>query len=448
MRRIVYGLDVYSFIARLDQTGSDVPLYLYDDSLLNDVSYWLNRSVLATFLPRCLSAWGQKQDDSIRDSMYCWAGQDEYGSVALYTARFTAPENPLPADAYIRQAQANLDAHLLPYVAAHPETQFDIFFPPYSAAEWATMESKGTLESMLALRSLCYDALSGFANVTIYDFTTRADWVLDLNNYKDALHYGQWINDAITECIARGENVVDRETLDAATAQFRAWPTRRLGGDAPKGETAPIHQAGWRLDILTAGDPAQLCPSPSRLSPPSPPPKFAKRQALAHAGDLAQFPICQKQAEPLTSAEVRETSGSRSRGRSHAISNVPNRRQPYGRLLAASGILLAVVLVSALMTTFKQAPNLDALADATAVPSVEPTPSPEPTITPTPAVYAPFGAQYGYGGANLIPDTPTPDPVTPMPTAAPTDPPAPTAVPTRTLKKNSTGETLKSSSRR
>ena len=139
MRRIVYGLDVYSFIARLDQTGSDVPLYLYDDSLFNDVSYWLNRSVLATFLPRCLSAWGQKQDDSIRDSMYCWAGQDEYGSVALYTARFTAPENPLPADAYIRQAQANLDAHLLPYVAAHPETQFDIFsrrIPPPSGQRW------------------------------------------------------------------------------------------------------------------------------------------------------------------------------------------------------------------------------------------------------------------------------------------------------------------------
>ena len=125
--------------------------------------------------------------------------------------------------------------------------------------------------------------------------------------------------------------------------------------------------------------------------------------------------------------------------------NAPS--QPFGRLIAACGILLAVVLVSALMTTFLQKPNLDALADnaATATPEVDPTPTPEPTITPTPAVYAPFGAQYGYGGANLIPETPTPDPVsvTPTPTTAPTDTPEPTTAPTRTLKKNFTGEDVK-----
>ena len=125
--------------------------------------------------------------------------------------------------------------------------------------------------------------------------------------------------------------------------------------------------------------------------------------------------------------------------------NAPS--QPFGRLIAACGILLAVVLVSALMTTFLQKPNLDALADnaATAAPEVDPTPTPEPTITPTPAVYAPFGAQYGYGGANLIPETPTPDPVSVTPTsaAAPTDTPKPTKAPTRTLKKNFTGEDVK-----
>lgn len=62
--------------------------------------------------------------------------------------------------------------------------------------------------------------------------------------------------------------------------------------------------------------------------------------------------------------------------------NAPS--QPFGRLIAACGILLAVVLVSALMTTFLQKPNLDALADnaATAAPEVDPTPTPEPTHHP------------------------------------------------------------------
>ena len=224
MRRVVYGLDVYSLIARLDQTGSDVPMYLYDRSPLNDVQYWLNRSVLGSFLPRCLRTWGRTQDDSIRDSMYCWAGQDDYGLVALYNAQFTAPETVYPADRYVQAALDNLNTHVLPFIAAHPETQFDFFFPPYSAAEWSSMQSKGTLESMLALRGLCYDALSVYENVTLHDFAAREDWVLNLNNYKDTLHYGQWINDAIVEDIAAGAcAITDRAQLDAHTAQLRAW---------------------------------------------------------------------------------------------------------------------------------------------------------------------------------------------------------------------------------
>ena len=224
VRRVVYGLDVYSFIAETDQTGSAVPLYLYDRNPFNDVQYWLNRSVLGSFLPRCLRAWGQTQDDSIRDSMYCWAGRDDYGLVALYNAQFTPPAAVYPADQYAAAALANLNAHVLPFIQAHPQTQFDFFFPPYSAAEWSSMQSKGTLESLLALRGLCYDALSAYDNVTVHDFAAREDWVLDLNNYKDTLHFGQWINDAIAEDIASGACAVeDRAQLDRATAQLREW---------------------------------------------------------------------------------------------------------------------------------------------------------------------------------------------------------------------------------
>ena len=223
MRRIVYGLDVYSFISELDETGSEVPLYLYDKNIFNDAQYWLNRSVLGSFLPRCLRTWGQKQEDSLRDSMYCWAGRDSYGADhALYTAEWGEPAERRAEDMYDEIILANLDTHLIPFIAAHPETQFDIFFPPYSAAEWSSMASRGSLDAMLRARALCYDALSGFDNVTLYDFAANEDWTLNLDNYKDPLHYGQWINDAIVECIAAGEFVVnDRSQLDNATASLR-----------------------------------------------------------------------------------------------------------------------------------------------------------------------------------------------------------------------------------
>lgn len=224
MKRIVYGLDVYSFIAKADETGSSVPLYLYDSNPFNDVQYWLNRSVLGSFLPRCLRTWGQRHDDDIRDSMYCWAGQDSYGPIALYNASFTPPEEILSPDFFLEDVQQNLTVHLQPYIENNPQTQFDVFFPPYSAAEWSTMLSNGTLEAMLAIRGMCYDALSSYENVRIFDFAAREDWVLHMDNYKDTLHYGQWINDAIIESIAKEENLVSSRTqLDAATAQLRSW---------------------------------------------------------------------------------------------------------------------------------------------------------------------------------------------------------------------------------
>ena len=224
LQRVIYGLDVYSFIAELDETGSEVPLYLYDHNPFNDAQYWLNRSVLGSFLPRCLRAWGKTQDDSMRDSMYNWAGKDPYGLAALYNAQFEPIADMRPADSYVVKAQDNLNTHVLPLIQAHPDTQFDFFFPPYSAAEWSSMQAKGTLESMLTLRGLCYDVLSQYDNVTIHDFSAREDWVLNLDHYKDTLHYGEWINTAIAEDIAASRCAVEnRSQLDSASAQLRAW---------------------------------------------------------------------------------------------------------------------------------------------------------------------------------------------------------------------------------
>ena len=120
--------------------------------------------------------------------------------------------------------------------------------------------------------------------------------------------------------------------------------------------------------------------------------------------------------------------------------STPQQPNPLLRVLLAAAAVGLIVLLSAGMTRLLQKPSADVLAAAQGItpapPTPEPTPSPEPTITPTPPMYAPFGAQYGYGGEELLPHTPTPAPDVRTATPSPSAPAATTA---RLLKKGMSG---------
>ena len=123
---------------------------------------------------------------------------------------------------------------------------------------------------------------------------------------------------------------------------------------------------------------------------------------------------------------------------------------PVIRVLLAGCAVLLIVLLCLASTTLM--PKIDpatldptASPDPAATPTPIPTPTPEPTITPTPAVFAPFGAQYGHGGADLIPETPTPVPTqapTPTPIPVPTEAPTPSPVSYTTLRKGTNGPSV------
>ena len=118
---------------------------------------------------------------------------------------------------------------------------------------------------------------------------------------------------------------------------------------------------------------------------------------------------------------------------------------PFIRVALAG---LCVIVISVLcIAAASLMPQLEPPSPASVqAPTPEPTPSPEPTLSPTPAVFAPFGAQYGHGGADLIPETPTPVPTntpTSAPIATPTPVPQPTEPAVRTLKKGMTGEDVR-----
>ena len=56
VRRVVYGLDFFSFSHYYNNQKAETPDYLYDDNLLNDVQYWFNKSVLFSSIPKALAS--------------------------------------------------------------------------------------------------------------------------------------------------------------------------------------------------------------------------------------------------------------------------------------------------------------------------------------------------------------------------------------------------------
>lgn len=245
VRRVVYGVDIELFTYFYKTPKCEMPDYLYDDSLLNDTAYWFNRSVLLTYIPACLRTLGQS-DPGLRDTMYSWGDMYSYGrEAALRGTELVAGEVPQrDAGAPIalsQQTLLNAKYNILPFVTAHPETEFLFFFPPYSLVRWYNFYREGEMEYHLAQKAALVEALLPYKNVKIYDFQAQTDWILNLNNYIDASHYGPWINDAMVEHIARDAcRVTDAEAVLENNAVIRglvegvaaggAWPEDASAG--------------------------------------------------------------------------------------------------------------------------------------------------------------------------------------------------------------------------
>ncbi|MDO5298061.1 MAG: hypothetical protein Q4F18_01430 [Clostridia bacterium] len=239
VRRVLYGIDIELMTYFYTAPKCEMPDYLYDDNLLNDVQYWFNQSVLARYIPECLATLG-RHSDTLRDDMYSWGDLYEYGKDAALRG-FTisgdeVSQVPLESDPQLsQQTLLNVQYNLIPFIEAHPGTEFLFFFPPYSLARWVDFYQSGMLHYHMNQKEAIVSALLPYENVKIFDFQAQTDWITALDNYIDISHYGPWINEAMAQAIcenrlritsvsqAQENDAVIRRYVDFVRAQG-AWP--------------------------------------------------------------------------------------------------------------------------------------------------------------------------------------------------------------------------------
>lgn len=224
VRRVVYGLDLFAFSQYPTNQKAVTPDYLYDDSLLNDTAYWFNESVLLCYLPQALRRIGTVPDDSARDSMYFWDPPELPGRERLIAQLdWTAPlGESRPADALEEFTAGNYEQNLLPYIEAHRDTVFDVFFPPYSLLYWVKQAQKGELEVRLAQRRQLAGLLLSEPNVRLFDFQANTAWTQSFELYFDDIHYISVVNDGMAQALAAGEwRVLELAQIETASEAIR-----------------------------------------------------------------------------------------------------------------------------------------------------------------------------------------------------------------------------------
>ncbi len=230
VRRVLYGMDVDALSFFYTTPKAEMPTYLYDDQLFNDVRYWFNKSVLFKYIPQCLRTWGQTDPDQ-RDTMYSWGADFAYGRDAVLREPISTqevPQTPLvETPALSQQSMLNVEYNIVPFIEAHPDTEFIFFFPPYSLMQWYNFYTKGQLHDNLMQKEAVAARLLAYDNVKLYDFQGRLDWILCLDHYIDYEHYGPHINEAITAHIAADEHrVTDASQLKQTAATLIEYVDR------------------------------------------------------------------------------------------------------------------------------------------------------------------------------------------------------------------------------
>lgn len=209
-------------LLRIDM--GEYPDYLYDDNLWNDTKYIYNRDVV---FQRCIpmlleAAAGREGGITTFDDYGDWMDGVTFGADEVlggYYPFYPPPPSSGLTEAEAEAVRANIRQNLTSIAAAHPETTFYYYFSPVSAAWWGLTKTSGDFFRITDAERIAVEEILPYENIHLFLFSDKTDVTTDLSNYKDALHYGDWINSDILHWIKEGDGELTPENYEEKLAE-------------------------------------------------------------------------------------------------------------------------------------------------------------------------------------------------------------------------------------
>ncbi len=224
---VVRGLDSTMLINDKDITyNENPPLYLYDDNPFNDVEYVLNKDIYFKFTSYVFTFMKLGGKTTNFDTYKNYSGNYENNPTKLKNdyveKREPKNENSEQLTDYdIQMLTENLEQNVLKLVKDNPDTEFYLFFPPYSILCFDDWKQRGLLDKTLDAHEKAIELLLPYDNIHLYSFFNQFEMVCDLRNYTDTLHYRQNVCDIMLNSMATQQGLLTQDNYMAYMAQIR-----------------------------------------------------------------------------------------------------------------------------------------------------------------------------------------------------------------------------------
>ncbi len=216
IKYIIRCLDYSYLVEYKDAYREDIsyPFYLYNNNLFDDMNYVFNKSILFEQTRSVIKHTKTELKTTNFDDYANWNNYYTFGAetvLSTYTLDETASTAQVFSEDERSMVLGNIRQNVTSLAAAHPETTFYYFFPPYSICYWDILKNDGQIDWRIDAEQAAIEEILKYPNIKLYSFCNNFELVCNLDNYKDQAHYGEWVNSWILEWMHNDEYLLTKD---------------------------------------------------------------------------------------------------------------------------------------------------------------------------------------------------------------------------------------------
>lgn len=222
IKLIITDLNDFQLVMTPNTHYVERPEYLYTTSLAGKYNYLLNYDCFSMAVSRVLD--GITGTESNVDTAFHWEDDVAYGAEALLPHYPDYPKDYADwceSDKIDLEITDELKTNVLgnaecmaEIVSSHPDTEFIIFYPPYSTLYWMGIVSKGQLSQKIYAFETTANMLVQYDNVKFVSFLEAENIICNLDNYRDECHYSPEVSSYMCEALAEDDYVITRDNVE------------------------------------------------------------------------------------------------------------------------------------------------------------------------------------------------------------------------------------------